>query len=63
MMTTTELKLLDKIHKLEKKLEDLTIENKKQLLQQAELTKNLHESVLMIAKYLNKQNDKKVVDN
>ena len=35
------------------------IETKKQLLEQAELNKNLHESVLALVKYIKEQKEKK----
>ena len=58
-LTTNELRLLDKIKKVEKQFEDYMIETKKQLLEQAELNKNLHESVLALVKYIKEQKEKK----
>lgn len=58
MLTTNELRLLDKIKKIQKEFEDYMLETKKQLLEQAELNKNLHESVLALVKYLKEQKEK-----
>ena len=58
-LTTNELRLLDKIKKVEKQFEEYMIETKKQLLEQAELNKNLHESVLALVKYIKEQKEKK----
>lgn len=57
-LTTNELRLLDKIKKVEKQFEEYMIETKKQLLEQAELNKNLHESVLALVKYIKEQKEK-----
>lgn len=57
-LTTNELRLLDKIKKVEKQFQDYMIETKKQLLEQAELNKNLHESVLALVKYIKEQKEK-----
>ena len=59
MLTTNELRLLDKIKKIQKEFEDYMLETKKQLLEQAELNKNLHESVLALVKYLKEQKENK----
>jgi len=58
MLSTNELRLLDKIKKIEKQFEDYMLETKKQLLEQAELNKNLHESVLALVKYIKEQKEK-----
>ena len=58
MLSTNELRLLDKIKKVEKQFEDYMLETKKQLLEQAELNKNLHESVLALVKYIKEQKEK-----
>lgn len=58
MLTTNELRLLNKIKKIQKEFEDYMLETKKQLLEQAELNKNLHESVLALVKYLKEQKEK-----
>lgn len=57
-LTTNELRLLDKIKRVEKEFEEYMIETKKQLLEQAELNKNLHESVLALVKYIKEQKEK-----
>lgn len=58
-LTTNELRLLDKIKRVEKEFQEYMIETKKQLLEQAELNKNLHESVLALVKYIKEQKEKK----